>query len=375
MTKRKKSLELRVIFDTSAIYTGSASDLLRKEILDIIVNYSKLPDLEINWYLPEIVVEERRFQMNKRGKEFLPQIIKLEKLLGHNLNITEDIIQTRVNETIQRQINNNRIQEIKIDPDKINWKQLISNSTNRVPPFEDGEKEKGFRDALIIECVQHLIDESPTTSNICRLAFLSSDSLLLDAARDRFGHCANFRLCGTIEELTSLINILTSEIKEELINSISETASNIFFVKEDNSSLYYKEGIRKTISEKFSSELNTLPESATRREEGTWWINKPGFVKKVGQRIYWKSIVEIDSKTFKTTYSAPTTQPSFDIFNKPQTNTIQDIFSKIASGIKEETVKEGKSKIEVLWSVTLTTSKQLKNPKVEDINFVETVWK
>lgn len=376
MAKRKRQLELRVIFDSSAIFTGSASDLFKKEILDIFENYSKLPDLEINWYLPEIVVEERRFQMNKKGKEFLPSILKLEKLLGHNLNITEEIILLRVNETIKKQIDKYFINEIKIDPSKIDWHLLINKSVNRLPPFEDGEKEKGFRDALIIECIQHIIDKSPSTSNICRLAFLTGDTLLIDASKERFGHLTNFRLCTSLEELTSLINILTSEIKEDLINSISENASKLFFLKEDNSTIYFKEGIRKTITEKFTKELNFLPENATRREEGTWWITKPGFVKKQGQRIFWKTIVEIDSKTFKTTFAPSPSPLSLESYlNKPQSSPFQDLISKITSGTKEELVKEGKSKIEVLWSVTLTTNKQLKNPKIEEINFFETIWK
>lgn len=379
MSKNKKSLELRVILDTSAIYTGSASDLFRKEIVEIIENYSKLPDLEISWNLPEIVTEERRFQMNKKGLEFIPQINKLEKLLGHNLNITDEIIHTRVSEAINRQIKNYNIREIKIDPEKINWRDLINRSINRLPPFEDSEKEKGFRDALIIECTQHLIDESPSTPNICRLVFLTNDILLSEAAKIRFGQCPNFRICSSIEELHSLINILSSEINEEIINSLIDAASSLFFEKEDNSSFYYKEEIRKMINEKFSKELNALPETATRLEQGTWWINKPGFIKKESQRIYWKTVIEIDTKAFKLVITPlsdypTTTQPSFDFFNKPQTNPLQDMFAKITSGMKDEFVKAGKSKIDVIWSVTLTTSKQLKNPKVEDISFVETAW-
>jgi hypothetical protein len=171
-----------------------------------------------------------------------------------------------------------------------------------------------------------------------------------------------------------LINILTSEINEELINSIAETADNLFFIKDDHSTFYYKESVRKTISEKFAVELSALPETATRREEGTWWITKPGFVKKVGQRIFWKTIIEIDCKTFKITFAPASSQPSFDFLNKSKSDSFQSIISNITSGMKSEAVKEGKSKVEVLWSVTLTTSKQLKNPKIEEICFMETIW-
>jgi len=376
MSIKKKKHELKVIFDTNAIFSGSASDLFKKEIPEIIENYSKLPDLEITWYLPEIVVEERRFQMNKKGIELLPSIQKLEKLLGHNLNITEEIIHSRIDETISRQIDKHNIIEIKIDPTRINWHLLINKSVRRLPPFEDSDKEKGFRDALIIECVQHLIDNSPSSSTSCRLAFLTGDQLLTEAAKERFSNVNNLRLCSSTEELISLINILTSEIKEDLINSISENVSSLFFTEEDNSTLYYKEEIRKKITEKFSKELNYLPENSTRREEGTWWLNKPGFVKKVGQRMFWKTILEIDCKIYKTTFTPSASPLGLDYLSSNQKSPMfKDVISRITSGIKEELVKEGKSKVEILWSVTLTTTKQLKNPKIDEINFIETGWK
>jgi hypothetical protein len=40
----------------------------------------------------------------------------------------------------------------------------------------------------------------------------------------------------------------------------------------------------------------------------------------------------------------------------------------------EEVISTGKSKFEIVWSVTLTTTKVLKTPKIESINFIETVW-
>ena len=76
----KKKLKLKVIFDTNVVYTGSASDLLRNEIVELINNHKSLTDIEIEWYIPETVVKERIFQMNKKGNELLPHIQKLEKL-------------------------------------------------------------------------------------------------------------------------------------------------------------------------------------------------------------------------------------------------------------------------------------------------------
>ena len=69
-SKRSRRLgrsELRVVIDTNALYVtptsiGSASDLVRTEIATII-SEAKYPDLEISWYIPEIVRHERQYQM------------------------------------------------------------------------------------------------------------------------------------------------------------------------------------------------------------------------------------------------------------------------------------------------------------------------
>ncbi|MFY9527496.1 MAG: hypothetical protein WBC04_08570 [Candidatus Acidiferrales bacterium] len=83
--------QLRVVFDTNVLYTGSASDLVRQEAANLI-KQSMFPDLEIQWYLPELVRHERQYQMQKRALELLPAIGKVEKLLGHKLAITEETL-------------------------------------------------------------------------------------------------------------------------------------------------------------------------------------------------------------------------------------------------------------------------------------------
>ena len=83
---RPPHLELEVVFDTNALYTGSASHFLRKEVSDLIDQNSNVPDLTIRWTVPEVVRHERQFQMLEKGYEMLPAIQRLERLLGHNLN-------------------------------------------------------------------------------------------------------------------------------------------------------------------------------------------------------------------------------------------------------------------------------------------------
>ncbi len=123
--KTKRAPELKVVFDSSALYTGTASDLMNGEVVQLIRDHSNHPDLTLTWCLPEIVMHERRFQMRRRGLDLLPSIEKLEKLLGHNLNVSESIIEMRVKETIERQIQEHSLNLVQLAVNEVDWARLM----------------------------------------------------------------------------------------------------------------------------------------------------------------------------------------------------------------------------------------------------------
>lgn len=367
----KKKITLKVLFDTNVIFTGSASDLLRKEITDLITSHSSLSDISIEWYLPQTVLQERLFQMRKRGLELLPSIQKLERLLGHNLNITEEIIENRIQDTINKQIENIKLKIFNLQIEKIDWPKIIHNSLNRLPPFEDNEKEKGFRDALIIETLKQVIAASPSTPSVCRIIYISNDIVCRNAALEISSDKKNVYVFEKAEELVSLINILNSEITEELISTIKNVAQHLFFIKEDKTTLYYTENIRAKISEDYAKELKEKPDAADTRENGTWWINPPGFEKKEKQKIFWRSLIEVDFINFKTSYEANPQKSLTEIFATKESSS--GLFS--VSTQKKDKINEGQTRFEVIWSVTLTTTKKLKSPKIESIKFIDNTYK
>lgn len=379
MAKTKRILELKVVFDTSAIYSGTTSDLFKNEIRELFEKYSSTQDLKITWYLPEVVVHERTHQMRKKGLELIPSINKLERILGHNLGITPEIIELKINDTIAKHLEKNKINVLKIDPLKVNWEKLILNSCYRIAPFEDNEKEKGFRDSLVLESILQLISSSPTASSICRVIFITGDKLLQEAFINATSENANVKVFFSLEELDSLINILSSEITEKLINSIIEQAQNLFFKKENQDSFYYKENIGQKIRDKYSTELSSLPPNAQKRENGTWWIPKPGFVKKINQKIFWKTTITVDAKGYSVKKDLITSiLEKYSTLPENPTGVIRTKFNtgmeQSASQTIDELIANGKTKFEVIWSITLTTTKKLINPKLEEINFIETTW-
>jgi len=61
--KKKAKPELKVVFDTSVLFSQVAYDLVRSEVRQLIEDNSQHVDLSIRWYLPDIVVAELRYQM------------------------------------------------------------------------------------------------------------------------------------------------------------------------------------------------------------------------------------------------------------------------------------------------------------------------
>ena len=136
--------ELRVVLDSNAIHNQSESFLLRREVADFIRANSAHSDLSVTWYLPEVVRHERQYQMLQRALELLPAIQKLERLLGHNLNITEAIVTRRVEEAIDEQIRDFKLQVLPLRPEVIDWPLMMRHAVYRKPPVFARRQREGI---------------------------------------------------------------------------------------------------------------------------------------------------------------------------------------------------------------------------------------
>lgn len=431
MTKKKKSKpNLFVVFDTSVLFTQVAYNLVRSEVRHLIEMNSQHSDLSIKWYLPNIVIDERRYQMQNKAFELLPSIEKLEKLLGHNLNITTDILIVRVNEAIDKQLEELNISTLDIDTSEVDWKALMNRAVYRLPPFESGETEKGFRDSIIAETFLQLFRKSPKTPSVCRLAIVANDKLLSEYTRVYTKDAKNVRVLYSISELESLINTLVSEVTEEFVGELEEKARRYFFEEENQNCLFYKEKIRAKINSSYKQELEKVPREGLLRENGTWWINPPVFLKKESRRIFYMTPILVNTKLFRfesstsdisnillldsdadQLHAAPSlgsyprlsfssigqsflnlgqndtlqnpsqfsgaslsgiAMPSVDYFGEQNTfpnrsGTQQNISRKVK-------VSDGQSRFEVHWSANITQNKKLTVPRIDKIQFVSTKW-
>lgn len=409
----KKIPKLLVVFDTSVLYTVSEIELIRKEAINLIKEHGQHQDFAITWYLPEVVRHERQFQMQSKASRLLPPIEKLESILGYKLNITEEAVRQRVNYAIESEIGSLGLNQLDLDTEIVDWKRLILDACYREKPFAVGEKERGFRDALIAETFMQLVKKSPKSRNTCRIVLVAGDEGLRNAVQER-NQNKNVHILTSIEELKGLINTLAAEVTEQFVNSISERASNYFFDAEQKEGLYYKERIRNQISRKFRRVLEEIPQGADERINTGWFIKVPRFVKKERQKVSWATRITVHAEAYKSPvvfryawpYSAgevgtlpdiASISPAGEVFvgeikgtppnEEPWWTIPPSIISNIGAANpsnivytgpitqpNKELVSKGESVFDVDWSVVLTAGRNFKFPKIVSINYIMTNW-
>jgi hypothetical protein len=407
--RRIQKPQLKVVLETNILYSGTASDLVQQEAANLIKE-SVYPDLEILWYLPDIVRHERQYQMRKRALELLPPVAKVERLLGHNLAITEEILLDAVEKSVSLRREELGLLSLALDNSKVDWNRVGLDAVYRRPPFQDGEKEKGFRDCMILESFLQLVADSPKAASACRIVLLTGDKLLNQAVQARNTGWTNISVLASLDELRGLINTLVSEVDEEFLALLRPKAGDLFFEKDERSTLLYKEEIVKKLKEKFAAELADVPPGATTRTNGTWTVNPPNFVKKTGRRIQWASRISIEAEASK-----PATQPraaEAAVFSPvtagagflntyisakgtisnlhPEQNAAvwlpnsgiasiqpnlqaQDLWT-VGTMTPTITTHKGTDVYEVLWSADVTTSHDLRRPSIDELKHLEPVW-
>lgn len=367
-----KTPKLKVMFDTNVLFTQVASDLIRQSVKTIIHENSDHTDLEIEWYLPEVVVGERRYQMVKKASELLPSLQKMERLLGHGFGIGNDTLTLHVDKAIENSIKEHGFNIADIDTNDIDWKELIERSSSRQPPFEDGEKEKGFRDSIIAHSFLQLHKASPVTPNICRLVLVTEDKRLREYVSELSESAKNIRILSSLDELESLINTLVSSIPEDFALELTEKASKLFFEKDEQKTFYYKNDIRERVSEQFGEELKTSPIEGSIKAGKTWWISEPVFLKKEKSKLFWITPLQPEFELYHYEASDDAVpQNSLAMLGSQNESSTKTLLTGLLGGTsKRVTDAEGRDLFEVHWSTNLSKAQNLTAPKLEKIVYL-----
>lgn len=353
--------QIKIFTDTNIVHAAQAHLLISTSVHKYVSEHREIESVELNWYLPGMVLEERRHQMLSAALSLRPKLGELEKLLDHSLAITPEVMSDRINSKINKTIEELGIKVCDLDTSSADWSDIIERSVKRKPPFEiSNEKEKGFRDAVIASTFLQEIEFSPKTPRACLLVFISGDKRVKEYLEEKTASFGNVRLLDTLDELKSLLNAIASEVTEEFLKELLPKAEKAFYDFDKKDGLFQKDSIGIKISEQFQNELNSVyseyPTGSYRLENGIT-LGEQTFIKKVGQTVTWSRAVSLGFKV--SLYN-------LEDFNKSRLDP--------ENPPKPATLASGQSNFSVIWQHQVSTKGNVVKPKINEILFIENVF-
>jgi hypothetical protein len=420
MPRAKIGPTIHVIFETSCLFVDAADKLISTEISEFVLAANEGIDLTVHWYIPQLVREERKYQMRLRAERLLPQLAKVETLLGHNLGITKEILINKVDDVIEREVQRHALVVRELDPRVVDWQALIQRAVNREAPFSATEKqEKGFRDAIILETVCQLVEELPKAPQTCRIVFVCADSLLGQAAQERTLGRANVVITSELSELKTILNALASQLTEEMLTKILPTAAVVFADFRNKQGLLWSGKIIEKIEHEHRAALRSAPWPGAKIAILQRLVAHPAFLSKQGQTLRFSSRITFKMQARTTSWIKPTASealasspplgaaqgmgllgdlPGILGTAPPQvfasagtaptsdTSSLGNFFSSTPPGLlgdlgplataprAEEIIHAGEHVFEVTWCATLTARGKLTRAKVEGIEHKAGRW-
>lgn len=354
---------IKIFTDTNILHTSQAHLLVASKVAEYISEHKRIESVELKWQMPRMVMEERRHQMVQAAISLSPKIEELEKLLGHSLAITQEIMEDRIDAKIRKALDEYGIEVTDLDLSSIAWQSIIDRSVKRMPPFEfSGDKEKGFRDAIIAETFIQEVAKSPATPRSCLLVLISGDTRLREYVLEKTSSAKNVRLLESLDDLKSLLNAISSEITEEFLGEITPIAKKTFWDFESKDGLYGKADVYKQILEKYSKEIESVIEKfpGAKRKQALINLGEQTFIKKAGQTVVWSQVVTIKSDITKPSFASLAA-----LFN-----------TSITAGapqIEDPVIQKADSTFAVEWQHQITTKGQVSKPKINKIEFIGNV--
>lgn len=271
--------------------------------------------IPLKLFVPEVVLGELQFQQATSAIKCATAVSdQMTELAGitqkkYETRLDHATIRKQVGEKLKKWVASHGGQIASAPIAAINWNQVIEDAIWRNPPFtfdpKDKDNEKGFRDALILETVSGICEANKGAST--NIVFLCNDHLLRKSTEARQKHNKALLTFESISDFESYIKLTQQSLTDKFVKSIQTHARSKFYAPDDNTSIYFRENIRRTINEKFADDLTTAIEPA--RPAGLlglslatswsvtderWWINATRFDELVRPREYhWLSRVTI----------------------------------------------------------------------------------
>jgi hypothetical protein len=328
----------------------------------------------IKVFVPEVVFGELLFQQTSTAVDLLSKVNKnihsLSEICSQKYKhrIADDRVKKDVERKLRGWFSANGLFLVETPVDAIDWKRIIHDAIWRNPPFEedkDKKKEKGFRDALILETVLQLNQDNPEV----QIDFVSHDRLLRESSDTR-GKGTRIKSFESLEDLESHLKLLDQQLTEKFVSSITARAREKFFSPSGKQDLYDGEKVRSKIRESFPDKLSPpTPYSSggnlsrllgqsgsswTSESEERIWISPSNFDGRDDYVYHWKNKI------------------SFIQFFK---NEGAATGSLLTDYVSRNEVRIRKVIFQVSWHSNVSTDGRFSRIRISGIDYLETVFR
>jgi hypothetical protein len=288
---------MNVVFDTNMVFNKGFEDLIPKPTADLIARHSAHGDLAIRWIIPHVVAGEREYQMRNEYREVSSTIAKARLLFGNQWEISQAHVEQRIGMRINEQLAAHGIEVARCDTGLVDWDAVIRRSWLREPPFQSGNTEKGFRDAIVCETFIQIAQNLPASDSA---VLVSNDRLVRSHLQFRGVLADRVRVADTLDALNDEIRLRVSHVDAETQALIERHAKQLFLpdgAEPEDNCLWYRENLFEEIQKKFGDRIRLEATSASRIEHDFvgHTVTDPRLVSKEGQRVHFESLYDLES--------------------------------------------------------------------------------
>ena len=362
------------MFDTNAVFEKDSQTILSAATVSAVRDHSRHGDLDVLWSIPEVVRFEREFQLRDTYRGVAAHVQKAERLFGADWGISEETLNRRVSLAIDAELDGLNVSVQESDPAKVDWTALTHRACFRLPPFERGQKEKGFRDAIICETFLQLV---ATLSGSDAAVLVTDDQLIRAALEERPKELKGARIVPNIEALRDEINLRVSLVDAATASEIERKGAIAFINGDDPRSLWIRGNLYTTVWSKFGDQIKKLPSAVGVYEMEKHEVAPPRLVSKEGSRVQFSSIYSVYSAALYWVPDPPqgemrSANPTGLInahlgIGAPQVGALP---TGLLSGLAGRSVKVPAPQpdtFEILWSATYGRSKRLTHIQLDSV--------
>ncbi|WP_296650412.1 PIN domain-containing protein [Paraburkholderia sp.] len=376
---------LSVVFDTNAIFNKEFDALVSQATRDVIAQHSNHGDLGVRWVIPEIVRGEREYQMRNEYRGISSHVTRAESLFGQEWGITQEAVEQRIAARITEELTAQRIEVVPCDTGRVDWADVMRRACFREPPFERGQTEKGFRDAVVCETFVQLATDLVGGDTA---VLVSNDRLIKQYIESRGVQGNRARVVDDLKALDDEIQLRVANVDENTQALIEQSAQRLFYPggnPVDPRCLWKREELYEKIMVQFGERLKQVPMGFEYVFIGHEIWN-PRLASKNGGRVHFESVYAVESgfrywvPAANVSQDTPVNQlaslanlsPDGQPVANQQVSTLGLLgwLQTPAAGEWKQYPKGEKDKISIRWSATFSRHRTLTHATIDAIDFV-----